>query len=45
MTFTHHGEKYQLHLIGPVTCLCYCLSDQKLYRFTTAEIRGYLGGT
>ena len=35
--FTHEGERFQLYLYGPVTCLCCCLTDQKLYRFTTEE--------
>jgi hypothetical protein len=36
--FTHEGERFQLHLYGPVTCLCYCLSDQTLWRFETQEL-------
>ena len=42
--FTHEGEKFQLYLYGPMTCLCYCLQDQKLYRFTTAELMEIING-
>ena len=42
--FTHEGERFQLYLYGPVTCLCCCLSDQKLYRFTTQELLEKLNG-
>lgn len=36
--FTHEGERYQLHLYGPVTCLCWNLADKTLWRFTTEEL-------
>jgi hypothetical protein len=42
MTFTHEGERFQVHLFGPVTSLCWNLKDMQLYRFTTKELREIL---
>ena len=40
--FTFDGERFQLYLYGPVTCLCWNLNDKTLWRFTTDELRGIL---
>ena len=42
--FTHEGERFQLHLYGPVTCLCWNLADKTLWRFTTSELLELLNG-
>ena len=42
MTFIHRGERFQLHLYGPVTCLCWNLTDKTLWRFDTHELRDLL---
>ena len=36
--FVHEGERFQVEMVGPVTCLCYCLADNKLWRFETEEL-------
>ena len=36
--FKHEGERFQVYLFGPVTCLCFNLTDETLWRFETAEL-------
>ena len=33
--FANEGSRYQIDLIGPISCLCLNLEDEQLWRFGT----------
>ena len=42
--FDHEGSRYQIDLIGPISCLCWNLEDKQLWRFGTVELAEILRG-